>query len=152
MRTLASAAFLCMFVACASALAASSDEIQVYDDAINTPGETSVELHMNYVPSGLRTPAYSGEIPARHEFRLTPEFAYDLNQRWEAGFYLPAIRATGGDDIWKAPSCARNTLRITLSRASTGASTASLVSARSAPKKPAGTPSCAGLALRTSAP
>lgn len=81
----------------AGAWAASGDEIQVYDDAINKPGETSVELHMNYVIAGIKAPAYSGEIPAHHNFRMTPEFAYGLNRNWEAGFYIPVIRAAAGD-------------------------------------------------------
>lgn len=89
--------FFCAAIVCAGALAASSDEIQVYDDAINKPGEASVDLHMNYVPSGVRVPAYSGEIPAHHDFRITPEFGYGLTKNWEAGFYLPVIRAASGD-------------------------------------------------------
>jgi len=91
------AMFLCSAIVCAEASAASSDEIQVYDDAINKPGETSVELHMNSVASGVKVPAYSGEIPAHHDFRVTPEFAYGMTRNWEAGFYLPTIRAATGD-------------------------------------------------------
>lgn len=92
-----SVVFLCAAIVCGGASAASSDEIQVYNDAINKPGEASVDLHMNYVVSGVKVPAYSGEIPAHHDFRMTPEFAYGLNKNWESGFYLPAIRAANGD-------------------------------------------------------
>jgi hypothetical protein len=80
-----------------NAFGASSDEFQVYDDAINQPGELGVDLHMNYVPSGIQLPAYPGEIPAEHNFRLTPEFAYGLDKHWEAGLYLPVIRDESGN-------------------------------------------------------
>lgn len=53
-------------VASAEAMAASADEIQVYDEAINKVGELNVDVHVNYVSSGIDTPAYSGEIPAHH--------------------------------------------------------------------------------------
>lgn len=92
-----SAILSCAAIVCFDARAASSDEIQVYDQAINKPGETSLDLHMNTVVSGLKVPAYSGEIPAHHDFRLTPEWGYGLNRNWEAGLYLPVIRAASGD-------------------------------------------------------
>ncbi len=92
-----SAILSCAAVVCVGARAASSDEIQVYDEAINRPGETSLDLHINYVVSGLKVPEYSGQIPAHHDFRLTPEWAYGLNRNWEAGLYLPVIRAASGD-------------------------------------------------------
>ena len=97
MRKFKSVFFLYAAIVSADVLGASSDEIQVYDDAINKPGEASVDLHVNYVPSGVRVPAYGGEIPAHHNLRITPEFAYGLNKNWEFGFYLPVIRAATGD-------------------------------------------------------
>jgi len=63
-------------VASTEVMAASADEIQVYDEAINKKGELNVDIHMNYVPSGIKDPAYVGEIPAHHNLRITPEFAY----------------------------------------------------------------------------
>jgi len=87
---------LCLFVlamvASTEVMAASADEIQVYDEAINKKGELNVDIHMNYVPSGVKTPAYDGEIPAHHNFRVTPEFAYGFSNNLEGGLYLPAIR------------------------------------------------------------
>ena len=87
----------CIAVAALTAHAASNDEIQVYDDAISKPGEAGVDLHMNFVPSGVRESSYPKEIPAQHDFRVSPEFAYGLNRNWEAGLYLPAIRAADGN-------------------------------------------------------
>lgn len=83
-------------VASTKVMAASADEIQVYDEAINKMGELNVDVHMNYVGSGIKTPAYSGEIPAHHNFRMTPEFAYGFSNNMEGGFYLPAIRDASG--------------------------------------------------------
>ena len=80
-----------------NANAASADEIQVYDDAINTPGELNVDVHMNYVVSGIKDSAYPKEIPAHHDFRITPEFAYGLTKNLETGLYLPVIRSGNGD-------------------------------------------------------
>lgn len=58
-----------------AALAASNDEIQVYNDAINKPSEFGLDLHMNYVLSGQASPAWPGDAPSNHSFRLTPEFS-----------------------------------------------------------------------------
>lgn len=91
-----SAILYCAALVCFGAHAASSDEIQVYDEAINKPGETTLEVHLNTVPSGLKLPAYNGQIPAQHDFRLTAEWGYGVDKNWEAGFYLPVIRAPGG--------------------------------------------------------
>ena len=72
--------------------AASSDEIQVYDDAINEVGELNVDVHVNYVANGVQASAYPREIPSNHDFRIPPEFAYGLTKNFEAGLYLPFIR------------------------------------------------------------
>lgn len=85
-------------VASTEVMAASSDEIQVYDEAINKEGEFNVDIHMNYVPSGPQMPAYDGEIPSYHNFRMTPEFGYGLSNNLEAGLYVPFIR--DADGLW----------------------------------------------------
>ncbi len=72
------------------------DEIQVYDDAINAPGEFGVELHANTTPSGRATPEYRGELTPHHGLRLTPEFAWGLSQTLEAGLYLPSASDAQG--------------------------------------------------------
>jgi hypothetical protein len=84
------------------AYAASEDEIQVYDDAINEVGELNVDVHVNYVPNGIKTRSHDREIPSHHNLRITPEFGYGLTKNWEAGLYLPFIRAGAGDnqDAW----------------------------------------------------
>ena len=51
------------------ALAALSDEIQVYTDDINAPREFGLELHVNTTPSGRGIPDYAGEAVPAHGLR-----------------------------------------------------------------------------------
>lgn len=82
-----------LYLSAASTVWASSeDEIQVYDDAINKPGEFGLDVHTNYVISGITTPAWVGDAPANHSFRVTPEFSYGLTDTWELGAYLPMLQ------------------------------------------------------------
>jgi len=57
---------------------AAPEEIQVYLDELNAPGQLGLDLHSYYVMAGAGTAAYSGAQPALHVFRLTPEFSYGL--------------------------------------------------------------------------
>jgi len=88
--TLAALAF------CTAQAHAINDEIQVYTDDINKPGEFGLELHMNTTPAGRSTPDYPGDSIPRHGFRLTPEFSYGLTKDFEAGMYLPTVRDADG--------------------------------------------------------
>ena len=72
------------------------DEIQVYTDDINAPGEWGVEMHMNSTPKGISQPSYSGEIMNHHGLRLTPEISYGLTKALEAGLYIPLVRGSDG--------------------------------------------------------
>lgn len=85
-----------VFLSATGAWAASNDEIQVYDDAINKPGEWGLDVHANYVRSGTTTPAWPGDAPSNHSFRLTPEFSYGLSKEWELGAYLPMLMVADG--------------------------------------------------------
>jgi hypothetical protein len=80
-----------MFAANHAVHAALPDEIQVYDDSINKPGERGLELHLNTTVSGRTAPEYPGEIPPAHALRATPEFSWGLTDTLEAGLYLPAL-------------------------------------------------------------
>jgi hypothetical protein len=73
------------------------DEIQVYTDDLDAPGEAGVELHVNTTPSGRSRPDFPGEVTPRHAVRITPEFSYGLTRTLEAGLYLPTVRAADGD-------------------------------------------------------
>ena len=87
--------------ACACALipavthAALPDEIQVYTDDINAPGEFGLELHVNTTPRGNRTPDYPGEVVTHRGLRVTPEFSYGLSKSFELGFYVPLVLSGG---------------------------------------------------------
>ena len=74
---------------------AAPDEIQVYTEELDAPGESGVELHLNQVPSGRTKPTYPGESQSAHRLQVTPEFSYGLTRTLEAGLYLPV--AVGPD-------------------------------------------------------
>lgn len=77
--------------------AALSDEIQVYTNDINTPGEFGLEMHINTTPEGRSRPDYPGEVTPRHGLRITPEFSYGLTPDFEAGLYVPTNRTSQGE-------------------------------------------------------
>jgi len=74
------------------------DEIQVYDDAINEPGEFAVELHLNATPSGRGTPDYPREIVPAHGIRSTFELAYASSEHTEWGLYIPLEYTPSGEE------------------------------------------------------
>jgi len=76
-------------LAAAGAHAELEDEIQVYTDDINKPGQFGLELHLNTTPDGRTLPDYAGEVTPSNGTRLTPEFSYGLSDTFEAGLYLP---------------------------------------------------------------
>jgi len=76
---------------------AAPDEIQVYLDDIREPGEAGLELHLNYVPKGRRTPDYPGEIPPHRVFRAMPEISLGLAPNWDVGLYLPFQASPDGN-------------------------------------------------------
>lgn len=102
-RWLALPAGLWLWVVATGAHAALPDEIQVYLNDINKPGEAGLELHVNTTPSGRSTPDFPGEIPPAHGLRVTPEFSYGLTPSLEGGFYLPFVFGAGGRDKFSGP-------------------------------------------------
>ena len=96
--TLATAVHFAATALCASpAYAALGDEIQVYTDEINKPGEFGLELHVNTTPRGRSTPDFPGEVTPGHGLRLTPELSWGLTRSFEAGLYLPIVRDAHGN-------------------------------------------------------
>ena len=81
-----------------AALAALPDEIQVYTDDLEAPGERSLELHVNTTPSGRTTPEYPGEVVPHQGLRITPEISQGLARDWDGAIYLPVVRS--GDGSW----------------------------------------------------
>jgi hypothetical protein len=82
---------------CMPAQAAMQDEIQVYTDDINDPGERGLEMHINTTPRGVTTPSYPGELTNDHGWRLTPEFSLGLTKTTDIGLYVPTTRANDGN-------------------------------------------------------
>ncbi|MSP97523.1 MAG: hypothetical protein EXR29_09950 [Betaproteobacteria bacterium] len=99
----ASAAILLSMLPALPARAALGDEIQVYTDEINKPGEFGLELHVNTTPRGRNTPDYPGEVTPAHGIRFTPEFSWGLTRTLEAGVYLPYVRDAQGTTHFSGP-------------------------------------------------
>jgi len=85
------------------AYAALPDEIQVYTDDVNAPGERGIELHVNATPSGRSAPGYPGEVPPHHGLRITPEISWGLARNWDGGLYLPFVRSGEGSNYFAGP-------------------------------------------------
>jgi hypothetical protein len=78
-------------LASGSAYAVLQDEIQVYDDQINDPGQWGLQMHLNSTPSGPRyIPPQDGMVDT-HGYRSTAEVSYGLTPTLEAGLYLPVV-------------------------------------------------------------
>ena len=89
----------------APARAALADEIQVYTDDIDQPGEFGLELHVNTTPRGLRTPDFPGEVTPARGIRLTPELSWGLTRTLEAASTCLTC-ATRREHTSRARSCA----------------------------------------------
>lgn len=76
---------------------AAPDEIEVYTEEINAPGEFGLEQHLNYAINGAKVPDYPGQMLSHHAMRITPEFSYGLSKTLEAGLYIPFALTPGGN-------------------------------------------------------
>lgn len=93
MRRMRALALLC--VTCAAS--AAPDEIQVYTEELDRPGEFCLEQHLNFVPHGQQVADYPGQMTSHHVAQITPEFSYGLSETLEAGLYVPFAIVPGGD-------------------------------------------------------
>ena len=87
----------------AAAPAVLPDEIQVYTDDLEKPGETGVELHVNTTPRGRTVPNFPGEVVPDHGLRLTPEISRGINRDMDWGLYLPFVREAEGNVRFAGP-------------------------------------------------
>jgi hypothetical protein len=77
------------FIALAGPALAADEEIQVYMDDLDKPGQFGLDVHDNYVFSGDGAPDYPGGMSPLHRYRMTPEWSYGLRKDVELGLYLP---------------------------------------------------------------
>jgi hypothetical protein len=89
------AATLLSLASASKTVCAQTDEIQVYNAEINTPGQFSITLHNNYTPIGPTTPAFPGGTVPNHSWNGVPEYAYGITDWLELGAYLPLYTLTG---------------------------------------------------------
>ena len=75
------------------------DEIQVYDDVINAPGEVGLELHANTTLRGREGDVRPPGVPGLHALRLTPEFSLGWTRTLELGAYLPTVTDADGPRV-----------------------------------------------------
>lgn len=68
---------------------AAEEEIQVYEDDMDHPGQFGLDVHNNYVFSGSSGIEYPGQQASLDRYRLTPEWSYGLTPNFELGLYLP---------------------------------------------------------------
>lgn len=85
--------YCCLLSLAAMAMAAPAlaapEEIQVYMDEMDDPGDVGLDLHSNYVVSGNRELDYVGQQQSIRRLRVTPEFSYGVTKTVEVGLYLP---------------------------------------------------------------
>lgn len=68
---------------------AQTDEIQVYDATISSPGAINLTLHNNFIADGLAAPAFPGGLVPDKSFNGVAEWAYGAKPWLEFGLYLP---------------------------------------------------------------
>jgi hypothetical protein len=90
--SLAVGGIACLLVADAHA---QTDEIQVYDADINSPGQFSLQLHNNYTPIGRKLADFEGGVVPNHTLNGVPEWAYGVTDWLELGAYVPLYSWTG---------------------------------------------------------
>lgn len=88
---MASAVIGIALISAPMAALAQTDEIQVYDGVIASPGIFNMMLHSNFTPRGRTIPAFPGAVIANHSFNGTMEWAYGVSPWMEQGLYLPVF-------------------------------------------------------------
>jgi hypothetical protein len=78
---------------------AAPDEIMVYTDEMNAPGQFGLEQHFNYSITGAQLPEYAGQMAPHHVLQTTPEFSYGISDTLEAGMYVPVAFAPDGNSF-----------------------------------------------------
>jgi hypothetical protein len=90
---------LALLLVAAPASATDPFEIQVYDGTANDPLQPGLELHLNYVASGVK----EGDVPAiapHHQTHITLEPSLGILPWWELGAYLQSAIVPGSGYEW----------------------------------------------------
>jgi len=95
------AAAIAMSIAAATQAHAAPEEVQVYMDELNKPGEIGLDLHVNDVLRGNASVDYPGAESALHRWRVTPEFSLGIGHGFEFGAYLP-LATIAPDGVMRA--------------------------------------------------
>jgi hypothetical protein len=69
-------------------------EIQVYDGTANAPMQPGLELHLNYVASGLKEPD-GATVAQHHQAHMTLEPSLGILPWWELGLYFQTAVVPG---------------------------------------------------------
>src|ERR1019366_7315903 len=80
----------------AALVSAQTDKIQVYDGEIAEPGIFNLTWHNNFTPNGLKTPGFPGGLVNNRNLNGVTEWAYGVNDWFEAGLYLPLYSVSVG--------------------------------------------------------
>jgi hypothetical protein len=91
---------ICLVLGAPCTARAQTDEIQVYNAEIATPGTINLTLHDNYTPSGRKVPAFPDGIVPDHALNGVPEWALGVTDWFEAGLYLPLYSVAGNGDTY----------------------------------------------------
>jgi len=96
-------AALCL-LGCPAALSAQGfqNEIEVFTQDTQRPGEWGVDLHLNSILRGPETTPPE-ELPFVHAFNSVAEFSLGLSPTLEAGLYLPVSWSAQGHDLFAGP-------------------------------------------------
>jgi ABC-type transport system substrate-binding protein len=86
-----------VFTASATASFAQTDEIQVYDAAIASPGKFNLMIHNNFTPDGRKTLDFPGAVESNHALVGAAEWAYGVTPWFEQGLYLPLYSFSQND-------------------------------------------------------
>lgn len=94
-RASAASALFCLPMLCAwpdRAAQAAPEEIVVFTDQFEKPGEIGYELHVNYANRSRSAPDYEGEQAPNRILRVMPEFVWGLWEKWNLGLHFPGSR------------------------------------------------------------
>jgi hypothetical protein len=89
--------FLCMAITglWINPAQASPEEIVIFDDAMEKPGNFGYELHLNYAAKSRRESDYAGETPPQGVLRFMPELSYGISETWGLGLHMPMSYRSG---------------------------------------------------------